>query len=136
MLSARLLFSVAVATLSLSAISKPTQAATLALGDAANYTVLYEGTGGHNLSITNVTINGNVGVGGTGAVQYSGPGTITGRADFSAANTGQFHNSNGSNVGPSSVNYGVAAVTSALSTVNSLSSSLPDLEPVSQSPEI
>src|SRR5262249_50326341 len=83
-----------------------------------------EGTGGHNLSITNVTINGNIGVGGTGVVQFSGPGTITGRLDFSAANSGQFHNTNGQNVGPSSVNYNVAAVTSALSTVNSLNSSL------------
>ncbi len=39
------------------------------LGAAGDYAVLYEGTGGHNLSITNVGIGGNVGVGGTGAVQ-------------------------------------------------------------------
>jgi hypothetical protein len=31
---------------------------------ASQYAVLYEGTGGHTLHITNVTINGNVGVGG------------------------------------------------------------------------
>jgi choice-of-anchor A domain-containing protein len=102
----------------------PSFADMIPLGDAANYAVLYEGTGGHNLSISNVTINGSIGVGGTGVVQFSGPGTITGSLDFSAANTGQFHNTNGMNVGPSSVNYGVAAVTSALSTVNSLNSSL------------
>ena len=77
--------------------------------------------------ITNVTINGNVGVGGTGHVQFSGPGTIGGRLDFSAANSGQYHNTNGSNVGPTSVNYNVAAVTTALNTVNSLSSSLAGL---------
>jgi len=89
------------AVLSLSALLNPeAQAALIPLGDAADYAVLYEGTGGHNLSITNVTINGNVGVGGTGVVQYSGPGTINGRVDFSAANGGQFHNTNGSNVGP------------------------------------
>jgi choice-of-anchor A domain-containing protein len=92
--------------------------------DATDYAVLYEGTGGHNLSITNVTINGNVGVGGAGAVQFSGPGTISGRVDFSAADSGQFHNTNGSNVGPTSVNFGVAAVTTALGQINSLSSLL------------
>jgi choice-of-anchor A domain-containing protein len=102
----------------------PSFADIIPLGDAANYAVLYEGTGGHNLSISNVTINGNIGVGGTGVVQFSGPGTITGRLDFSAANSGQFHNTNGMNVGPTSVNYNVAAVTSALSTVNSLNTSL------------
>jgi hypothetical protein len=86
-----------------------------------NYAVLYEGTGGHNLSITNVTINGNVGVGGTGVVQFSGPGTIAGELDFSAASTGQYHNTNGSNVGPTSVNYNDAAVTSALNSILMLS---------------
>jgi uncharacterized repeat protein (TIGR01451 family)/choice-of-anchor A domain-containing protein len=97
------------------------------LGAAGNYAVLYEGTGGHNLQITNVTINGNVGVGGTGNVHFSGPGTIGGRLDFSAANTGQYSSSNGSNTGPTSVNYNVAAVTTALNTANNLSSSLAGL---------
>jgi uncharacterized repeat protein (TIGR01451 family) len=97
------------------------------LGAAGDYAVLYEGTGGHNLSITNVSIGGNVGVGGTGHVQFSGPGTITGRLNFAAANSGQFSNSNGSNVGPASVNYSAAVVTTALDTVNSLSSSLAGL---------
>ena len=94
------------------------------LGDAANYAVLYEGTGGHNLSISNVTINGNVGVGGTGVVQFSGPGTVGGELDFSAGNTSQYHNTNGMNVGPTSVNYNVAAVAAALATVNALSTTL------------
>ena len=89
--------------------------------------MLYEGTGGHNLSITNVTVNGNIGVGGTGAVQFSGPGTIAGNLDFSAANSGQLHNTNGSNVGPTSTNYNVASVTNALNTLNSLNSSLAGL---------
>lgn len=65
--------------------------------------------------------------GGTGVVQYSGPGTIAGTLDFSAADSGQFNNNNSQNVGPSSVNYSVAAVTSALITVNSLSSPLSGL---------
>jgi hypothetical protein len=102
----------------------PSRATNIPLGDAANYSVLYEGTGGHNLSISNVTVNGNVGVGGAGVVQFSGPGTINGRLDFSATNTGQFHNTNGMNVGPTSVNYNVSNVTSALGTINALSSSL------------
>jgi uncharacterized repeat protein (TIGR01451 family) len=97
------------------------------LGAAGDYGVLYTGTGGHNLSITNVTIHGNVGVGGTGVVQFSGPGTVGGRLDFSAANSGQYHNNNGSNVGPTSANYNVSAVTTALNTVTTLSSSLAGL---------
>jgi len=105
---------------------------TIPLGDAANYAVLYEGTGGHNLQITNITVNGNIGVGGTGAVQFNGPGTINGALDFSAAqscipNCSQYSNNNGSNVGPTSVTYSDGTVTSALSTVNSLSSNLAGL---------
>lgn len=95
--------------------------------DASNFAILYEGTGGHNLSISNVIINGNVGVGGTGEVKFSGPGTISGYLDFSDAYTGQYSNSNSSNVGPSSVNYSQSVVTSALNTVNALSSSLAGL---------
>jgi choice-of-anchor A domain-containing protein len=104
-------------------LASPGSAASI-FGPASDYTVLYEGNGGNTLHITNVTVNGNIGVGNTGKVDDSGPSSITGRLDFSAPNTGQFSNSNGSNVGPTSVNYNVAAVTSALSTVNSLSTSL------------
>lgn len=91
---------------------------------AANYSALYEGTGGHNLQINNDTVSGNVGVGGTGHVQFNGPGTIGGSVNFSAANTGQFSNNNGANVGPTGVNYNNAAVTTALNEVNGLSTSL------------
>ena len=97
------------------------------LGNAVNYVVLYEGTGGHNLSVSNVTVNGRVGVGGTGAVQFSGPGTINGELDFAAASTGQYHNTNSMNHGPTTVTYGNGNVSSALSTVNALSSSLAGL---------
>jgi choice-of-anchor A domain-containing protein len=90
---------------------------------ASQYAVLYEGTGGHNLSITNVTVPGNIGVGGTGRVQDSGPSTISGRLDFSASSTGQFSGAPG-DTGPTSINYNVAAVTTALNNVNSLNSSL------------
>jgi uncharacterized repeat protein (TIGR01451 family) len=104
------------------------------LGSAGDYGVLYIlGSGTHTLQITNVTIGANIGVGssvggsGTPKVSFGGPGTITGRLDFQGANTGQFSNNNGSNVGPASVNYNVAQVTSAISTVTSLSSSLAGL---------
>ncbi len=95
----------------------------LNVGGLANYAVLYAGTGNNQLSISNDTINGNIGVGG-GQVQFNGPGTIHGRLDFSAANSNQYHNTNGSNVGPTSVNYNVSAVTTAIAAANSLSSSL------------
>src|SRR5258706_1586008 len=94
------------------------------LADAANYAVLYTGTGGHNLQITNVTINGNIGVGGTGAVQYNGPGTITGRIDLAAGNSGQYSNNNGSNVGPTSVNYNQSNITTDLTNLGTFSTNL------------
>jgi choice-of-anchor A domain-containing protein len=119
-------FLLTIALLPLLAISEAQASSILTgvLSDASNYAVLFEGTGGHNLSITNVTIIGNVGVGGTGAVQFSGPGTITGRVDFSAGNTGQFHNTNGSNAGPASVNLNHSNVTTDLTNLNSFSSTI------------
>ncbi|HLZ73849.1 PEPxxWA-CTERM sorting domain-containing protein [Phenylobacterium sp.] len=101
-----------------------TAATELPLGAAANFTVLYTGTGGHNLSISNDIITGAIGVGGTGKVQFSGPGTIGGALDFSAANSGQYHNTNASNVGPTSVNYSDAAVATALTDIGALSTAL------------
>ncbi len=95
----------------------------LNVGGIASYDVLYEGTGNNQLSITNDTIDGNIGVGG-GQVQFNGPGKIGGRLDFSAANSGQYHNTNKSNGGPAAVNYNVSAVTTAINAVNSLSTSL------------
>jgi hypothetical protein len=94
--------------------------------DAAAYAILYEGTGGHTLHITNVTVNGNIGVGGTGLVSDSGPSTVNGRLDFSASNTGQYGSAPG-DTGPTSVNYSVGAVTNALTEVNNLSASLSGL---------
>jgi len=104
--------------------------------DASDYAVLYKGGVGNtqgNVSITNVTVNGNMGVGnsvyGNGGkkVNYSGPGAINGRFDFynsTQYSPSQFHNSNGSNVGPTSVNFGVAKVNNALTALTTLSSTL------------
>ncbi len=99
----------------------------LNVGGAAGYAVLYEGTGGHNFSITNDTIDGNIGVDGTGQVKYSGPGAVNGRLDFKAASSGQYGNSNSSNVGPTSVNYSVGGVDTAMQAVNTLGANLATL---------
>jgi hypothetical protein len=115
---------ITLAALILAAFTIPRASADLILGDASNYVVLYEGTGGHNLQITNVTVNGNIGVGGTGVVQDNGPSTINGEVDFSAAFSGQFHNNNGANVGPTSVNYNRSNVSADLTNINSLSATL------------
>lgn len=115
--------SIAVVTMALTCLSGAAYGDSLPLGPAANYGVLYEGTGGHNLQITNVTINGNIGVGGTGKVHDSGPSTVKGQLDFSAANSGQLSNSAG-NTGPSPVVYNDSAVTNALTTIGNLSTTL------------
>jgi len=115
-------------TLLLAAVTIPQAgAATIlsgSLADASNYFVLYEGIGGHNLQITNVTVDGNIGVGGAGVVQDNGPNTIEGGIDFSAMNTGQFHNNNNANIGPSYVHYGQSNVSADLTLLNSLSATL------------
>ena len=94
------------------------------LGGGEDYAILFQGTGGNTLQITNVTINGNVGVADSGQATDSGPSTINGRIDFSAADTGQFSNNNGSNVITGGVHYNVATVQSAMNYVNSLSQML------------
>ena len=91
-----------------------------ALGNAANFGLLFEGAGGNTLQITNVTVNGNIGVGMTGKATDSGPSTINGALDFSASNVGQFSNNNIGDIITGGVAYNVATVTSALNTVNNL----------------
>ena len=109
----------------LAIISAPSLGNTINFGpDAGNYGILFEGGGGNTLQITNVTVNGNVGVGMTGKVSDGGPSTVNGRVDFSAANTGQFSNGNPGNVTTGGVHYNVAAVTSALNAVNGLNTAL------------
>ncbi len=113
------------AVLLCSVLTAPAMATDIPIGDAANYAVLYSGQGsGTQLSISNVTINGNIGVGGTASVADSGPSSLGGRVDFSAANTGQFHNTNGGNVGPTKVNYSQSNVTADLSLLRTLSDNL------------
>ncbi len=95
------------------------------LGDAANYVILYEGlsASGH-LSINNFNgpWTGNIGIGGSGLLSASGPGTLNGNIDFAAANSHQASISNTTING--TVNYSVTGVQNDINTLNSLSSML------------
>lgn len=92
------------------------------LEGASGYAILFQGTGSNTLQVTNVTIQGNLGVGNSGKANFSGPGTV-GRIDFSAGNSGQFSSNNKSNVYAGPV-YQVGAVTDALNYLNSLNTTL------------
>jgi hypothetical protein len=106
----------------LAALASSQVRADIVLQQAASYAILFEGAGGNTLQITNVSINGSVGVGMTGKATDSGPSTIKGGLNFSATNTGQFSNNNGGNVITGGVSYNVGGVTSALNWVNGLNS--------------
>lgn len=100
------------------------RASAFSIDGGSDYAILFEGGGNNTLQVTNVTVNGNIGVGGTGKMSDSGPSTV-GRIDFSAANgsPSQFSSNNGANVltGP---NFNVAAVTTALTNLNALNTAL------------
>jgi hypothetical protein len=108
----------------LGALGPPTARAGFSLGEAANYAVLFEGAGKNTLQVTNVTANGNIGVGNTGLMTLSGPSTVNGSIAFSAANTGQLANNNSNNVVTGGVSYGSTDVTTALNTANALNATL------------
>ena len=106
----------------------PAARADLALGDAANYGLIFSGGGHNTLQVTNVTINGNVGIANTGLMTDSGPSTINGAINFYAANTGQFSNNNSADVITGGIHYGVTAdplsVNHAFNTVAALNATL------------
>jgi hypothetical protein len=99
------------------------------LDGATNYAVLYEGGGGNALQINNgpgpggLAVTGNIGIGGTGALQLSGPVTIDGNIDFAGAvnDNGPY---SGNIVVNGSINGNVAAVTNDLNYLNTLSTTL------------
>jgi len=91
---------------------------------ATSYGVLFTGGGTNTLQVTNVTVNGNVGVGGTGLMTDSGPSTINGTVNFFASNTGQFSNNNVSNVITGGVNFGVLSVNTLLTNLETLNTTL------------
>jgi hypothetical protein len=117
-------FFLALATLSLGSLPAFADGWTSTAGGATSYGVLFTGAGANTLQVTNVTVNGNVGVGGTGLMTDSGPSTINGAVNFFASNTGQFSNNNVSDVITGGVNYGVSSVNTLLSTLESLNTTL------------
>jgi len=98
------------------------------LGAAAQYIILYEGNGGHHLAINNFGTTGiwtgDIGIAGTGTLAASGPGTMDGNVNFSAANTGQASVSNTGFTPGHGLNYNVAGVQTAMNDMNALSTSL------------
>jgi hypothetical protein len=98
------------------------QASAFLLGGASDYAILFQGAGSNTLQVTNVSVQGNLGIGNAGKMTISGLASL-GRIDFSASNTGQFASNNASNIftGPS---YQTAAVTNALDYLNSLNVTL------------
>jgi choice-of-anchor A domain-containing protein len=98
------------------------------LGDAANYAVLYEGSGGHNLQINSAPLNGvsifgNVGLGdengGDPQAQLNNPAVIDGNVNFAGA-----VNNHSNAVIHGTINGNVGAVESDLNYLNTLSSTL------------
>src|SRR5579862_3664049 len=74
-------------TLLIATFAAPQARASFAFGDAGNFAVLYEGTGGKALNFNNGSIFGNIGIGGTGQFDSSGGCSggncvITGAIDF------------------------------------------------------
>jgi hypothetical protein len=99
------------------------------LGDAANYAVLYEGSGSHNLQINSSPVNGstilgNIGLGiengGAPQAQLNNPAVINGNINFAGA----VNVNNSGAVVNGSINGGVGSVETDLNNLNSLSSTL------------
>ena len=115
--------------------SAPSRADTFNLGQAASYAVLFEGVGNNQLNFNTGAITGNVGlgppIGFTGTPQFTiSNASLTGNIDFAgSANTSGITGSPPNNVSGGgtfigSVNSNSTTVTSALATVNALSSTL------------
>lgn len=100
-----------------------------ALGDAANYGVLFEGNGGNKLNINNgpglngLAANGNIGIDLTGFLQLSGPLVVNGNVDFanSVNDNGPY---SGNVVVNGTISGGHANVHTDLVNMNGLSSTL------------
>jgi hypothetical protein len=93
-------------------------------GDVGNFAILYEGTGTATLQ-NNGSIPGNIGIGNTAGFSASGPGTITGNIDFSAADAGsnqQFSESNTTITGTEY--YSQSGVSADITDVNNFSATV------------
>jgi VPDSG-CTERM motif len=101
------------------------------LGDAANYAVLYEGSGSHTLTVNSNPLNGstvlgNIGLGdengGNPKFQLNNPAVVNGNVNFAATGPANYSNASGTLNG--SVNTGVTQVETDLDYLNGLSASL------------
>jgi hypothetical protein len=104
------------------------QAATFVIsGDSTNFAVLYEGGGGQQLQTNNSNINGNIGIGGTGAFAPAGgcavKCVINGTVEFSAANSGQY-GTNSSTTVTGGATFNNSNVSTDLNNLNTLSTTL------------
>ncbi len=115
--------------LSLAVGSSTAHANGFTLGDAANYGVLFQGGGGNDLNVNNgpgiagLAANGNIGIGGNGSLQLSGPLTLNGNVDFAGAvsDNGPY---SGNIVVNGVISGGHANVQNDLNYLNSLSTTL------------
>lgn len=97
------------------------------LADASNFAVLYEGNGNNQLSTTNVTVNGNIGIGDpsgstTAFLNASGPGTLNGNVEYAGAVSSNQSVSNTTVTG--TITGGNTNVQTDLTNLNTLSSTL------------
>jgi hypothetical protein len=123
----------------LAAAASPQAHADVITGLATDFALLYEGSGGHQLQITNDNVTGNIGIGGTGTYSDSGNGSITGVVEFSAAQIGAFPGTQFTNTSTAiytpalaqGVNplYSQSLVTNALNQVNTLNTTLATATP-------
>src|SRR5215471_17551931 len=90
-------------------------------GTTKNFAVLYTGGGGNQLSLSQGTVNGSIGVAGTGAMKNNGSGAINGNIYFSAPNTGQY---SGNKTVNGSIYYGDSSISQDMSYVSSFSSTV------------
>jgi hypothetical protein len=117
------------AALILGAMAIPQARAGFMLGDAANFVVLYEGNGNNQLSTTNVTINGNIGIGDpsgitTAFLAASGgtPAAINGNVEYAGGISSQNSIQNTTFTG--TVTGGNTNVQTDLNALNTLSTTL------------
>jgi hypothetical protein len=118
------------ATTLLIAVTTAPCKADLSLGDAANYAVLFTGTGGNSLQINNgpgphgLAVTGNIGIGNNGKLGASGPLVIKGNVDF-AGSPNPSTNPSGGNISITGTYTGSHSnVTTDLSNLSTLSSML------------
>jgi hypothetical protein len=114
------IFATALLTITLSA-SVRADIITQIGGTTKNFAVLYTGGGGNQLMLSQGTINGAVGIAGTGTMKNNGSGAINGNIYFSALDTGQY---SGNKTVNGSIYYGDSSISQDLSYVSSFSSTV------------